>query len=136
MLSSLNRQGGGRSRCCVCLFCEHKTAAALCHCRNLCHFLSYLIDVERGSPLTFPRPTYRSVLLPPRSRNNLNSSANEKVDFQTREPNAGELVVFFCLSLRVAVNVHRTGCSGVVVHVSSCRPPAPRRASSASILYE
>lgn len=125
MLSSLNRQGGGRSCCCVCLFCEHKKAAASCYCRNLCHFLSYLIDVERGSPLTFPRPTYRTVHSPPRSRNNLNSSANEKVDFQTREPHAGELVVFFCLCLGAAANVHRTGCSGVVVHVSSCRPLLP-----------
>lgn len=48
---------------CLCfLWTKHMqfSQSASCHGRNLCHFLSYLIDVERGSPLTFPRPTYRS----------------------------------------------------------------------------
>lgn len=39
-----------------------RSLSATCPCRNLCHFLSYHIDVERGSPLSFPRPTYRCTI--------------------------------------------------------------------------
>lgn len=110
--------------------------SALCACRNLCHFLSYLIDVERGSPLTFPRPTYRCsaarAVMQFQSRTDLTFShrwAVDKVECISRLLSHGahaRSLVFFqghALVLHGVFADVLNRMSGVALRVSSCRHP-------------
>lgn len=110
--------------------------SALCACRNLCHFLSYLIDVERGSPLTFPRPTYHcsaaSAVMQLQNRTDLTFSHHrvlDKVECISRLVSHGAhahwLLCFqgHALVLQWLFADVLNRMSGVVLRVSSCRHP-------------
>lgn len=107
-----------------------RSLSALCHCRNLCHFLSYLSDVERGSPLTFPRPAYRSATK--ESCGHVISEQKWPECFTQQPPSRWN---FIYLSITVT-SAHVSGrvlqhlradvsnrMPGVVLRVSSCRHP-------------